>query len=145
MTATHKTFSHVGRGMTGTEHPPGTIPFRFCQPPLTPPQCFSINSCSGILISSSTTQGLFTCPLMQNTFVPEFLSLPKLANHLPPLRAIVGATATVSTFATVEGHPKSPTSAGNGGLSRGFPCFPSSDSIRAVSSPQIYAPAPRCR
>lgn len=37
----------------------------------------------------------------------------------------------------------SPTSAGNGGFKRGFPCFPSRDSIRAVSSPQMYAPAPR--
>lgn len=55
-----------------------------------------------------------------------------------------GETATVSTFETVVGQPNTPTSAGNGGLSLGFPCLPSSDSINAVSSPQMYAPAPRC-
>lgn len=36
-----------------------------------------------------------------------------------------------------------PTSAGKGGLRRGLPCLPSMDSISAVSSPQMYAPAPR--
>jgi len=62
--------------------------------------------------------------------VPEFLSRPKDANHEPPRLQIVGATATVSTFVTVVGQPNKPISAGNGGLSLGFPCFPSSDSIR---------------
>ena len=57
---------------------------------------------------------------------------------------IVGTTATVSTLVTVVGHPHSPMFAGKGGLSRGLPCLPSSDSIIAVSSPQMYAPAPRC-
>ena len=33
--------------------------------------------------------------------------------------------------------------AGNGGLLRGQPRLPSSDSSRPVSSPQMYAPAPR--
>lgn len=60
------------------------------------------------------------------------------------MTALTGETATVSTLVTVVGHPNTPTSAGNGGFSLGFPCLPSSDSIRAVSSPQIYAPAPRC-
>jgi len=48
-----------------------------------------------------------------------------------------GATATVSTLATVVGQPKTPTSAGKGGFKRGFPCLPSKDSMRAVSSPQM--------
>lgn len=55
-----------------------------------------------------------------------------------------GATAMVSTLFTVVGQPKTPTSAGNGGFSLGLPCFPSIDSMSAVSSPQMYAPAPRC-
>ena len=54
-------------------------------------------------------------------FSPEFLGLPRLKNQEPPLRQISGATATVSTLATVVGHPKTPTSAGNGGLSLGLP------------------------
>ena len=81
---------------------------------------------------------------MLNNFVPEFLGLPNEANQVPPLRQIEGQTATVSTLVTVVGHPKTPMSAGNGGFNLGFPCFPSIDSIKAVSSPQIYAPAPRC-
>lgn len=55
---------------------------------------------------------------------------------------MVGATATVSTFVTVVGHPNKPTLAGKGGFNLGFPGFPSILSINAVSSPQIYAPAP---
>jgi hypothetical protein len=66
------------------------------------------------------------------TFVPLFLSRPKEANQVPPRRQIVGATATVSTFVTVVGQPNSPISAGNGGFRRGLPCFPSSDSIKAL-------------
>ena len=54
-------------------------------------------------------------------FGPEFLGLPKLANHVPPLLQISGATATVSTLVTVVGQPKTPTSAGNGGFNRGLP------------------------
>ena len=44
---------------------------------------------------------------------------------------LTGATATVSTLATVVGQPKTPMSAGNGGLRRGLPCFPSRLSISA--------------
>jgi len=55
---------------------------------------------------------------------------------------IVGQTDTVSTFVTVVGQPKTPIFAGNGGFNLGRPGLPSRDSIRADSSPQIYAPAP---
>lgn len=64
------------------------------------------------------------------TFCPLFRSLPKLANQSPPLLQMVGVTATVSTLATVVGHPNTPTSAGNGGFNLGLPCLPSNDSIR---------------
>ena len=66
---------------------------------------------------------------------PALFLRPNWENHSGPLRRIVGATATVSTFVTVEGQPYRPTLAGNGGFRRGLPCLPSSDSIRAVSSP----------
>ena len=40
--------------------------------------------------------------------------------------------------------PKAPAFAGNGGFMRGSPRLPSSESSSAVSSPQMYAPAPEC-
>ena len=47
---------------------------------------------------------------------------------------LTGATATVSTLATVVGHPNTPTSAGNGGFIRGFPCLPSKLSMSACNN-----------
>lgn len=44
---------------------------------------------------------------------------------------LTGATATVSTLATVVGQPNTPISAGKGGLRRGLPCLPSRLSINA--------------
>ncbi len=55
-----------------------------------------------------------------------------------------GTTAMVSRLLTVLGMPKAPACAGNGGLSRGSPRLPSSELRSAVSSPQMYAPAPVC-
>ena len=74
-------------------------------------------------------------PQKASVDLPEFLGLPMEANQVPPLLQMLGATATVSTLVTVVGQPKTPTSAGKGGLRRGLPCLPSSDSISAVSSP----------
>jgi hypothetical protein len=45
-------------------------------------------------------------------------------------KLLTGATAIVSTLLTVVGQPNTPMSAGNGGLSRGLPALPSSDSMR---------------
>jgi hypothetical protein len=80
---------------------------------------------------------LFTCPEIQKSLVPLLLGLPKEANQLAPLRIMVGHTATVSTLVTVVGQLKTPEFAGNGGFNLGFPAFPSRDSIRPVSSPQM--------
>ena len=66
-----------------------------------------------------------------------FFGFPREANHLPPFLNIVGTTAIVSTLLTIVGQPYSPTSAGKGGLSLGWPLFPSKLSNKAVSSPQI--------
>ena len=48
-----------------------------------------------------------------------------------------------STLLISVGDAYRPWIAGNGGFERGWPRLPSSDSSSAVSSPQMYAPAPR--
>ena len=98
-------FSHISFGSIGIEEPPGMTAFRFSQPPITPPACFSIKSFKEIPISSSTLQGLFTLPDIQNIFVPLFLGFPILENHLEPLFKMVGTTAIVSTLFIIVGHP----------------------------------------
>jgi hypothetical protein len=50
---------------------------------------------------------------------------------------IGGTVARVSTLFTIVGDAYSPWMAGNGGFVRGWPRLPSSDSSRAVSSPQM--------
>src|SRR3954470_22565166 len=75
------------------------------------------------------------------TVPPEFGG-PRAANHCGPFRRIVGADAKLCVLLIVVGAPYRPNAAGNGGLKRGLPCLPSSESSSAVSSPQMYAPAP---
>ena len=50
---------------------------------------------------------------------------------------------SVSTLLIAVGFWKTPFSTGNGGFERGSPRKPSIELKIAVSSPQMYAPAPR--
>src|SRR5687767_13245934 len=59
-----------------------------------------------------------------------------------PFMRIGIAAISVSTLLIVVGIPNTPDTAGNGGLIRGLPRRPSREFISAVSSPQMYAPAP---
>ena len=122
-----KTSLHISFVSIGTDEPPGMIALRLSQPPITPPACLSINYLSGMLIYSSTVQGLFTWPEIANSLTPTLFFLPNDENQSAPLLIIVGQTETVSTFVTVEGHPYNPTFAGKGGFIRGRPCFLSRD------------------
>src|ERR1043165_9953292 len=104
------------------------------------------------------------CPPAEINFVPVDFPIPILAYSSPPLLIIGTTAASVSTLFTTVGQSqtpftagngglilglprlpssKTPFTAGNGGLILGLPRLPSSDSIKPVSSPQIYAPAPQ--
>src|SRR5437870_782827 len=86
-------------------------------------------------------------PHTEYSLVPVLLGLSERAYFLyqfAPLLRMGGMAANVSTLLIVVGCANTPETAGNGGLMRGLPRRPSSDSIIAVSSPQMYAPAPLC-
>src|ERR1700726_3087796 len=113
------------------------------RPSRTPPAWPSISSRSVTFIDASKTPGRLTWPLTQYSFGPPFFSGPSAAYQLAPFLRIRGTLASVSTLFTAVGQLYSPTTAGNGGLLRGWARLPSSDSSSAVSSPASYAPAPR--
>src|SRR5215470_10839737 len=123
------------------EPPPGTTPLS--RPvPLTPP-ALSMSSRSVIDTGASYTPGFFTRPDIEYIRVPPCVLVPSPANHAAPCWMIGGTQQSVSTLLTMVGCPKAPLMAGNGGLILGQPFLPSSDDSSPVSSPQIYAPAPR--
>ena len=79
-----------------------------------------------------------------NIFVPGAFSVPWLLNQSAPRLTMCGTLQSVSTLLITVGDSYRPSTAGNGGRSRGWPRNPSSEESSAVSSPQMYAPAPRC-
>src|ERR1700760_1450957 len=95
-----------------------------------------------MVMSISYTPGLLILPQAEISLVPVDLPTPIFAYSSPPILMIGTTAARVSTLFTTVGQSQTPFTAGNGGLILGLPRFPSSDSINAVSSPQIYAPAP---
>src|SRR5215510_15329179 len=124
------------------EPPPGTT--AFSRPvPVTPP-ARSMSWRSVIDTGASYTPGFFTRPDTEYIRVPPCVLVPSPANHAAPRSTIGGTQHSVSTLLTMVGWPNAPLMAGNGGLILGQPFLPSSDDSSPVSSPQIYAPAPRC-
>src|SRR3954469_7444123 len=86
-------------------------------------------------------------PHTDHSLVPVLFGLSARAiflYHSAPLLRMCGTATSVSTLLMVVGCANTPATAGNGGLMRGLPRRPSSEFMSAVSSPQMYAPAPRC-
>jgi len=71
-------------------------------------------------------------PVVAKLFGATALGLYRASYEL-----VLELVRTVATVFTEVGFPYNPTWAGNGGLRRGMPRLPSSDSSRAVSSPQM--------
>ena len=76
--------------------------------------------------------------------MPLDFSVPIEPNQSGPPEMMLGTEAIDSTLLITVGLAYRPATAGNGGRSRGWPRRPSRESSRAVSSPQMYAPAPAC-
>ncbi|CKU24645.1 Uncharacterised protein [Mycobacterium tuberculosis] len=81
--------------------------------------------------------GRVTWPDSEYRVKPGDFSLPIDRNQSMPPRMIDGTLAIVSTLLITVGQPYRPATAGKGGRSRGWPRRPSSESSRAVSSPQM--------
>ena len=125
---------------SGVEEPPGVQNFS-SRPPRTPP-AMSSSSRSVIPSGASYWPGRVTWPDSEKKPKPVERSVPIDLNQSAPLLTIPGTLAMDSTLLTTVGLAYRPATAGKGGLSRGWPRRPSRESRSAVSSPQMYAPAP---
>ena len=91
----------------------------------------------GMPSSISKLPGFVTLPDTDTSFVPVEPWTPSSAYSSPPISMIAGTVASVSTLLMSVGPWYRPWLAGNGGLRRGLPRLPSSESSSAVSSPQM--------
>src|SRR3974390_3035666 len=110
-------------GRTMHEEPPGMTALSL-RPFHTPPQR-AMSSLKGIPMGNSRLPGLVTWPETEKSAVPPEFTGPKPANQAAPLRRMVGTLAKLWVLLMVVGLPNRPKLAGNGGLKRGFPGFPS--------------------
>ena len=92
---------------------------------------------------TSTSPAFLTAPSSEKIVVPGRALGAHRRHTRPAPRVRIGATlAQVFTLLTTVGLPHRPLVTGYGGRDRGSPECPSSDSIRAVSSPQMIGPGP---
>ena len=131
----------------GTEMPPGMIALNL-RPGSGPPQRSYRKSLNGKPIGDFVVAGPLRCCRTPRRASCRCSSgcrrAPNFLYQSAPLFRMCGTAASVSTLLIVVGWPNTPATAGNGGLMRGLPRRPSSEFISAVSSPQMYAPAPLC-
>ncbi len=129
--------------ITGKDEPP-TITALSCRPFAIPPPRSSIRWRTVMPCGASYAPGRTTLPDRQKTRVPvESGGAPICAYSSGPSSNTFAMFVIVSTLLISVGERYKPSIAGNGGFERGWPRLPSSDSSSAVSSPQMYAPAPR--
>src|SRR6516164_1889651 len=120
---------------SGVDDPPGVQNFSRC-PARTPP-ARSSSSASVMPSGASYWPGTVTWPLSEKMPYPVDRPVPIPANQAAPLVTIDGTDAIDSTLLITVGQEYRPSTAGNGGFSRGWPRKPSSESSSAVSSPQM--------
>ena len=77
-----------------------------------------------MLISSSTTHGLFTWPEIANSLVPALFGRPKPANHSGPRRRIVGTTAMIQRCSQSSGSHRDPRPQGTAASCAACPFCP---------------------
>src|SRR6202521_2406028 len=122
----------------GTDAPPGITALNFL-PWGGPPHKSYRNSLNGNPITTSYVPGRCTLPHTEKSLVPVLFGFDSdiFLYHSAPFMRIGAAAINVSTLLMVVGMPKTPETAGNGGLMRGFPRRPSRAFMSAVSSPQM--------
>src|SRR5882672_2298333 len=130
------TVSIIDAGNIPHDEPPGNQALSL-RPFQTPPANSSRISRAVRPNGTSYTPGLLTWPETPHKKLPVLLGVPSALNQSAPRSTMYGALNSDSTLLTVVGDFHRPEPAGNGGLGRGCPRLPSSDSIRPVSSPQM--------
>ena len=129
-------------GMQPPDGPPVCTALIRALPTGPPPMSLTIRSMV-MPMGTSTRPVFLILPTRLKILVPVFPLVPTRANCSAPSEMMTGMLAHVSTLLMAVGLPSMPFSTGNGGRWRGSPILPSMDRIRAVSSPQTKAPAPR--
>ena len=97
--------AHSAAVMTAADDPPGITALSLRVGTSMPPHCSEMSVMSGMPSSASYTPGFLRCPDMQNSFGPEFFSLPMLMNQSAPRSTMKGTQHSVSTLLMVVGLP----------------------------------------
>ena len=136
--------SHSSAFSSGHDDPPGTTAFSFL-PLRMPPPTSSIICITGEAQRQFVNARLVHVAGKADQPRAAVLGRAQIARTpAPPSRMIAGTAQKVSTLFRAWDIGTRPTTAGNGGLMRGMPRLPSSESSSADSSPHSYAPAPEC-
>ena len=121
---------HHLAGSTGIDEPPGITALIFCRRACRPPARAAWRRAYPSEPRSCPAGS--TSPDTEKILVPPLLGLPSARNASAAVAQMIhGTAAKVSVLLMVVGLPYRPKLAGNGGLKRGWPFLPSSDSSSA--------------